>query len=124
MNDAQKDAPVHRSCQPTLFTEGSCAGCGHKSILAFSCKTRLLCPSCAARHVGDGAAHLLDRVLPDVPYRQIVISLPYEVRGLLAFRPPVLRAAVRLIDDTVLAWQRRRAGGRVGGVAVLQRAGS
>jgi hypothetical protein len=67
--------------------------------------------------MGDGAAHFLDRVLPDVPYPQVVISLPFEVRGLLAFRPPVLRAAVRLIDGTVLAWQRSRAGGRVGGVA-------
>ena len=107
------------------FTRLVCAGCGHEAILAFSCKTRLLCPSCAARHMGDGAAHFLDRVLPDVPYRQIVVSLPFEVRGLLAFRPPVVSAAVRLIDDTVMAWQRRRSGGpaRVGGVSVLQRAG-
>jgi hypothetical protein len=94
-----------------------------ESILAFSCKTRLLCPSCAARHTGDGAAHFLDRVLPDLPYRQVVVSLPYEVRGLLAFRPKVASAAVRLIDDTVMGWQRRRAGGRVGGVSVLQRSG-
>ncbi len=108
------------------FTRLVCAGCGRESILAFSCKTRLLCPSCAARHMSEGAAHFLDRVLPDVPYRQVVVSLPYEVRGLLAFRPPVLSAAVRLIDDTVMAWQRRRAAGldaRVGGVSVLQRAG-
>ncbi|MHB1845254.1 MAG: transposase zinc-binding domain-containing protein [Deltaproteobacteria bacterium] len=100
-----------------------CAGCGHESILAFSCKTRLLCPTCAARHMVDGAAHFLDRVLPDFPCRQIVVRLPFEVRGLLAFRPPVACAAVRLIDDTVMAWQRRRVGGRVGGVSVLQRAG-
>jgi hypothetical protein len=73
--------------------------------------------------MGDGAAHFLDRVLPDVPYRQIAASLPFDVRGLLVFRPPVLNAAVRLIDDTVMAWQRRRTCGRVGGIAVLQRAG-
>jgi hypothetical protein len=96
------------------FTRLVCAGCRRESILAFSCKTRLLCPSCAARHMGDGVAHYLDRVLPDVPYRQVVVSLPLEVRGLLAFRPPVASAAVRLIDDTVMAWQRRRAGGRAG----------
>jgi hypothetical protein len=108
------------------FTRLVCRACGHEAILAFSCKTRLLCPSCAARHVGDGAAHFLDRVLPDVAYRQIVVSLPFEVRGLLAFRPPVLNAAVRLIDDTVMAWQRRRAAdptARVGGISVLQRSG-
>ncbi len=89
--------------------------------------------------MGDGAAHFLDHVLPDVAYRQIVVSLPFEVRGLLAFRPPVLNAAVRLVNDTIMEWQRKRArdavgtdlagtGGdgpapRVGGVCVLQRAG-
>ncbi len=73
--------------------------------------------------MGDGAAQLLDRVLPDVPYRQIVVSLPFEVRGLLAFRPPVLTAAIRLVDDTVTSWQRDRSGGKVGALWVLQRAG-
>jgi hypothetical protein len=66
----------------------------------------------------------LDHVLPDVPYRQVVVSLPFELRGLLAFRPEALAAAVRLVDDTVLAWQRERSGSRrVGGISVLQRAG-
>jgi hypothetical protein len=27
------------------FTRLACAACGHESILAFICKTRLLCPS-------------------------------------------------------------------------------
>lgn len=56
---------------------------------------------------------------------------------MLAFRPPVLNAAVRLVNTphlaatlldaaAVMTWQRQRAGGnevRVGGVSVLQRAG-
>ncbi|MBI3046842.1 MAG: transposase zinc-binding domain-containing protein [Acidobacteria bacterium] len=105
-----------------------CRGCGHEAILAFSCKTRLLCPSCAARQMSDAEAHLLDDVLPrGVPYRHLVVSLPFEIRGLLAFHPPVLNAAIRLINDSVLSWQKKRShlGRRAlaGGISVLQRAG-
>ena len=111
------------------FTRLACQRCGHEAILAFICKTRLLCPSCAGRQMDDGTAHLVDEVLPgDIPYRHIVVSLPFEIRGLLAFRPEVLNAAIRLINDSVLCWQKKRSslgpGAKVGGLSVLQRAGS
>ena len=60
-------------------------------------------------------------------YRQVVVSLPFEVRGLLAFRPNLLNAVFRLVNDAALRWLERRGppslGGRAAGVAVLQRAG-
>jgi hypothetical protein len=40
-------------------------------------------------------AELVDRVLPDVPYRQYVLSLPWELRTLAARDPKVLTAVVR-----------------------------
>ena len=77
-----------------------CQRCGHQVVVAFSCKTRHLCPSCAGRHMEDGTAHLLDYVLPGaLPSRQVVVSLPVEVRGLLAFRPNLLNAVFRLVND-------------------------
>jgi len=33
------------------------------------------------------AAHLVDRVVPDVPLREFVLSLPHELRRLAAFKP-------------------------------------
>jgi hypothetical protein len=110
------------------FTRLVCQRCGHQAILAFSCKTRHLCPSCTGRHMEDGTAHLLDYVLPGaLPYRQVVVSLPFEVRGLLAFRPNLLNTVFRLVNDAALRWLERRGqpslGGRAAGVAVLQRAG-
>jgi hypothetical protein len=42
--------------------------------------------------MANTAAHLVDRVLPDVPVRQYVLTLPYELRKLAAFKAGVLTA--------------------------------
>ncbi|WP_438008806.1 transposase zinc-binding domain-containing protein [Sorangium sp. So ce321] len=59
---------------------------GQDLLVAFSCKGRGLCPSYGARQMCNTAAHLVDRVLPAVPVRQWVISLPLKIRGLAAFQ--------------------------------------
>jgi hypothetical protein len=59
------------------FTRCHCDTCGRDLLVAFACKGRALCPSCAGRRMANTAAHLVDRVLPDVPVRQFVLSLPY-----------------------------------------------
>jgi hypothetical protein len=69
-----------------------CDGCGHDVLVAFSCKSRGLCPSCGVRRMGNEAATLVDRVLPNAPLRQWVLSLPFELRGLAATKPDVLGA--------------------------------
>jgi len=42
------------------------------------------------------AAHLATRVLPDVPVRQWVLSVPREIRGLLAAKALVLSSVLRI----------------------------
>ena len=54
------------------FLRVRCDDCGRERLVAFSCKTRSLCPSCGARRMSDTAAHLVDRVFPEVPVRQYV----------------------------------------------------
>ena len=54
----------------------ACRGCGHEIVVGFSCKRRGFCPSCLGRRMSDIAAHLVDEVLPEVPIRQWVCSLP------------------------------------------------
>ena len=49
------------------------------------------------------AAHLVDRVLPDVPVRQYVLTLPYELRKLAAFKADVLTALARIFVESVFA---------------------
>ena len=52
------------------FVRVRCDTCGDESLVAFSCKRRGVCPSCQARRMSEGAAHVVDRVLPPAPYRQ------------------------------------------------------
>ena len=49
------------------------------------------------------AAHLVDRVLPDVPLRQWVATFPWELRRLAAFRAAVTPALYRRLDDPARA---------------------
>ena len=58
------------------------------------------------------AAHLVDRVLPAVPYRQWVLLLPRQVRSLLARDGDQLYQVIGVVHHKVFAWQRRRARAR------------
>jgi len=57
------------------FARVRCPNCGFERLVAFSCKAHV-CPSCATRRMGDEADHLVRNVLPPVPVRQWVLSLP------------------------------------------------
>jgi hypothetical protein len=117
-----------------LFSEGfvrcHCDACGHDLLVAFSCKSRTVCPSCAGRRMANTAAALVDRVLPDVPVRQYVLSLPYELRKLAAFKADVLTALGRIFVEAIFADYRARArrtgieDAQCGAVNFVHRAGS
>ncbi len=75
------------------------------------------------------AAHLVDHVIPHVPVRQWVLSLPIPLRGLLAARPelvtPVLQVVQRGITRHLQADAGLRANEAQGGaVTLIQRFGS
>jgi hypothetical protein len=91
------------------FLRARCRDCGRDLLVAFSCKRRGVCPSCNARRMCGTAAHLTDRVLPDVPVRQWVLSVPFELRLLLAREPAALSAAGRIFVQEILRWQRIQA---------------
>ncbi|CAB4925936.1 unannotated protein [freshwater metagenome] len=79
--------------------------------------------------MAERAAHLVDHVLPDVPVRQWVLSLPHRLRYQLAWDHDLCRAVVAVYMRAVLGWLRRwaqRVGvadGRGGAVVVSQRFG-
>lgn len=103
-----------------------CEDCGHDRVVAFSCKQRGPCPSCAGRIMANTAAHLVDRVLPNVPIRQWVLSLPHDLRMVAARHPSVISAVDRILFREVERWMRRSCGpreGRAGAVTFVQRFG-
>ncbi|ADO70280.1 transposase zinc-binding domain-containing protein [Stigmatella aurantiaca] len=52
-------------------------------LVAFSCKGQGVCPSCNAKRAHVTAVHLVEQVLPHVPYRQWTLSFPHRVRWVL-----------------------------------------
>jgi len=69
--------------------------------VAFSCKGRGVCPSCNGRRMAQTAAHLVDRVIPPVPVRQWVISVPKRLRCFLADRPSAVAALTRIFIEEI-----------------------
>lgn len=62
------------------FIRLKCQDCEDEKIVAFSCKKRGFCPSCCAKRKAETAAHMIDNVLPIVPYRQFVVTFPIPLR--------------------------------------------
>jgi hypothetical protein len=111
------------------FARVHCSSCGRDELVAFSCKGRGFCPSCCGRRMADTAAHLVDDVLPQVPIRQWVLSLPFRIRYLLAFDAKLCSAVRRIFVRALLDGLCERAAstgvqnGRSGAVVVAQRFG-
>ena len=118
------------------FARARCTGCGQGFVVAFSCKGRGVCPSCNGMHMAQTAAHLADHVIPPVPVRQWVISVPKRLRGFLADRPRAVAALTKIFLDEIERLLCAAAGGtlnpatpasarpRLGGVSFLHRFGS
>jgi hypothetical protein len=112
------------------FAHLFCKTCQEHHVVAFSCKARAVCPSCLGRRMNQGALNLVDHVLPDVPLRQFVVTVPFPLRFPLAFDGALLGQVVRIFVDTLDGWYRRRhierglPPGETGAVAVIQRANS
>jgi hypothetical protein len=112
------------------FAHLYCDECGEHHVVAFSCKARAVCPSCLGRRMSEGAADLVDHILPVVPIRQWVLTLPFPLRFPLAFDGKLLGEVLRIFMDTVASWYRERQAdrglphGEGGAVAVIQRANS
>ncbi len=112
------------------FARVRCDACRFERLVPFSCKARAVCPSCGGRRMAEQAAHLVDAVLPSVPVRQWVLTVPHRLRYRLAFDHALCRAVLGVFIRAVLGWYRRRSrragvpDGQSGTVTVVQRFGS
>ncbi len=98
-----------RCGDPTFgFVRLQCRGCQADLLVPFSCKGRGFCPTCGGRRMNETSAHLVERVLPPVPVRQWVLSLPWHLRFALAGDPALLRQVARAFLRAVSASYRRR----------------
>jgi hypothetical protein len=111
------------------FARIRCDACAAERLVAFSCKGRGVCPSCNVRRIGEVAAPLTDHVVPPLPFRQWVLSLPKRIRPFLPHDPrlagDVLRVLLRAIRTTLRrASPSAPADAQLGAVSFLHRFGS
>jgi hypothetical protein len=112
------------------FARFRCGDCGREHLVPLSCKGRGFCPSCGGRRMTERPAHLIDAVLPSVPVRQWVLTVPYRLRYQMAWNHGLSCAVLRVYARALMDLYRCRAvergvhGGRTGLVTVVQRAGS
>ena len=91
------------------FVRVYCDDCRADRLVPFSCKGRGFCSSCGGRRMADTAAHLVDRVLPRVPVRQWVLSLPYTLRYHMAYDARLTSAILQIFVRRMFASLRNRA---------------
>jgi hypothetical protein len=83
------------------FLRLGCDTCPKELLLPFSCKRRGFCPSCAARRMAQTAAHLVECVIPWVPTRQWVVSVPIPLRYWMAASQELTAQVHTIIRTTI-----------------------
>jgi len=83
------------------FLRLGCDTCKKELLLPFSCKRRGFCPSCAGRHMAQMAAHLVEQVIPWVPTRQWVVSVPIPLRYWTASSQDLTATVHTIIRTTI-----------------------
>src|SRR5712671_4797714 len=80
------------------FLRLGCDTCKHEILVPFSCKRRGFCPSCAGRRMAQMAAHLVEQVIPWVPTRQWVVSVPIPLRYWMASAAPARKVCLNFLS--------------------------
>lgn len=111
------------------FARVRCDACAAERIVAFSCKGRAVCPSCNTRRMVELAANLTDHVLPPLPLRQWVFSLPKRLRPFLPHDAPLAGAVLRILLRAIRHALRHASHGagpdaQLGAISFLHRFGS
>ncbi len=83
------------------FARARCPDCRHEFFVAFSCKQRCICPSCAQKRTLLFGLHLADDVCRFVPHRQFVWTIPKRLRPFFRFHRALLQRLPALAWHTV-----------------------
>jgi len=83
------------------FLRLGCDTCHHELLVPFSGKRRGFCPSCAGRRMAQMAAHLVEQVMPWVPTRPWVVSVPVPLRYWMAASQDLTATVHTIIRTTI-----------------------
>jgi len=117
------------------FARVYCQECRYDRLIAFSCKRRGFCGSCLSRRMSEMSVRLVDTIIPEIPTRQWVLSLPAPLRYLVAYDNEALSFVITVFMSSLFSYLRKKAkrsgGGALdassyypGAVTFIQRFGS
>ena len=108
------------------FARARCPHCHHEFFVAFSCKQRCICPSCAEKRTLLFGLHVAEDVCLPVPHRQFVWTIPKRLRLFFRFHRGLLNRLPPLAWETVTEVYRSLLGQDVlpGGVLAIQTFGT
>lgn len=108
------------------FARVRCFDCREEYLLPFSCKTRGICTSCAAKRTAAWARWVVEELARPVPHRHLVVTLPKILRPAFKFDRALLTELGRWIHECLVEIMAPLAGERVrpGSVVVLNLAGN
>lgn len=95
-----------------------CKDCGDSRFVPFSCKRRMARPSCDSKRAVVESGHALERLLPDVQYRQWVFVLPKRLRYFVHREPRLSGEIDRILARTLTGFYRRKSGAPPGAMPV------
>jgi len=78
-----------------------CDACGRCRYLAYSCRTRCFCPSCAAKRVAGFIDWVCSRILEPVSHRQVVFTIPKVLRPVFRKNRTLLGRLCRCAWETL-----------------------
>ena len=90
------------------FTRLQCPNpdCGHERLLAFTCKSRHICPACHQRRVLATADWIAETLCKPVPHRQFVFTMPRMLRGIFRKRRHLLDHLFKTATESLRDWMR------------------
>jgi hypothetical protein len=109
------------------FARVRCDRCRAEFLVAFSCKARILCPSCHAKRLEIWSDWLHHELLYAVPHRQYVFTVPKRLRPFFLYDRRLLGVLSRVAYRTLHDFMRttcREPGVVPGVVACIQTHGS
>jgi hypothetical protein len=83
------------------FARVVCGNCRAEFLAAFSCKTRMLCPSCEAKRLVLWSQWLGEHLLAKVPHRMITLTVPKRLRPFFLRDRRLLGLLARCAAETI-----------------------
>ncbi len=101
-----------------------CGDCGQDQVIGLSCKGRGFCSRCGGRRMTETAARLCECVLPHVPVRQWVLTVPHRLRYRIGYDHDLCKRVLHILNDELQRYYRSKSGehrGQTGSVTFIQR---